>query len=279
MSRPTKRSRSLSPDAETQAEKKAKQSLDEADSKSKQQLKRCLKQLKPTDDGEQGPFFWTSCVTPMLSTATATFFACAEPFEEDVFQLKWADWLGCARTGWTPLHYACKKLQSRVLVRAINEYKAWYETQKEVPMLDTRAMCDRNPYGCYGCSSFTCTVPPTVLPVPSLAVISSTTGLLPIHVLMMRWGRGSVVHRSQEITLKMLDILLMEDPRTANAVCLQSSIENEDLWQKYDTPLSLAVRCGQPPLVIKKLIYHGATVHPKASWQPEEQKKLEEALV
>lgn len=225
-------------------------------------------------------FFWTPCVEARMSPSTAKFFSKLDYMDADWTALNWVDWLFSARNTWTPLNIACSELHVKLVKHGLTGYKAWYLKQLQQSGPDKEYVCYTNPEGCFGCDSLSCMVPDAPIPVPSLALVASANGLLPIHIVLKKWGvkRPKMCEDFKNRTLEILDMLIKEDPRTVNALCYKETLGNYRWWKKYDTPLSLAIKCGQPREVLKMLVNAGARVYSMDLLTGEEQAQLQEVI-
>lgn len=260
---------------EVKAKKAEVQSEDNEEPSTEQPLdekSRCLQSF----DGD----FWIPCFRAAMSVNTASFMIkhSLPRFESSWAELDWDDWLCCSRSGWTPLGYACHRFREKLVKYGLDNYKDWYAKQSSTKP-HPKYQCDKNYEGCYGCDSSTCCVPPQPVPVPTLALVANANGLLPIHILIKKCGQdNSYVDDWKDKTLTILEMLIAEDRRTVNAVCYQESVDKDCWWSKYDTPLSLALKCNHHTDVLKMLLAAGAKVHPKIVLRPDQQAVIERLL-
>lgn len=140
---------------------------------------------------------------------------------------KMFDWLDCLKDNYERnsniFEFATKTLENEVVKSALKTYSKWYKKQS----------VDRIKH----------------LPT-SLAFVTGSSNLLPIHLLMIGEDEeySSLSYEEKEDrTVKILQLFLNEDKRLANTMC--GFTDSKGRCTPEDTPLTLALKFQSPKVV------------------------------
>lgn len=178
----------------------------------REQTLRCLNPIEHDNFDYFLPFQF---VTPEIDDLRALYLPSSKQ--------KMFDWLGSSNSNSNIFEFATKTLENEVVKSALKTYSKWYKKQS----------VDRIKH----------------LPT-SLAFVTGSSNLLPIHLLMIGEDQDYSLlsyEEKEERTVKMLQLFLNEDKRLANTMC--GFTDSKERCTPEDTPLTLALKFQSPKVV------------------------------